>query len=185
MHFRRRSRDVVAHHASDQDRTDWRGTNGDGAWARFCERKAGPPDVRCWRAIRSDAARAAFEQRGARRASRRRERSGVFAACDVVILAVKPQLMKTVLAEVRERHSARCARGFDCGRRHARSTRRGIAAGPADRPRDAQHALPDWSRREWLQPGSARHGRRTGSSSPSCSRRSASRTKCPKRSSTR
>lgn len=49
----------------------------------------------------SDAARAAFGQEvpGAQVVA---TNSNIFAACDVVILAVKPQLMKPVLAEVRE-----------------------------------------------------------------------------------
>jgi pyrroline-5-carboxylate reductase len=49
----------------------------------------------------SDAAREAFgrEVPGAKVVA---ENSNVFAACDVAILAVKPQLMKQVLAEVRE-----------------------------------------------------------------------------------
>ena len=87
-------------HASDQDRTDWRGTNGDGVGARFRGREAGPAGA-VLASDPSDAARAAFGARCLARKSSPRM-AECFAACDVVILAVKPQMMKPVLAEVRE-----------------------------------------------------------------------------------
>ena len=72
---------------------------------------------------------------------------------DVVLLAVKPQQMTDVLAEIRDALSADALGRFDCGRCHARATCRRLAARSANCPRDAQHAVPDRPRRELLQSG--------------------------------
>ena len=96
----------------------------------------------------------------ARKSSPRTGRSS--ARCDVVILAVKPQTMKTALDEIRGVDATGRARGFDRRRRDARETRGGTRGRAADRPRDAEHALPDRPRREWLCARADAPRRKTG-----------------------
>ena len=141
--------DIVSYHASDQDRTDWRGTHGDGARARISWRPSWSPHPLWWPAIRRKRRARRFEREvpGAKVVA---ENGPEFAACDVVILAVKPQTMKAALEQVRGVDSAERARGIDRGRRHDCETRGGTRAGSANCPRDAEHALPDWPRRECI-----------------------------------